>query len=211
MKKGLIAILICALISMAIASEAIAPELVISKPEVFIKDKFLATSFKIQNLLGEKEIKTINSGFTTTIRIKIELWEKGKVFHDLKTTLEIIQEVSYDIWEKIYTLRINKGNIVEFNNLKDLRETLAREETVSITPLQKLDSKKKYFVRVYVDVESINKKEMEEISARINGDSQGFINIREIFALLIKHRTKGIKSYAQSDYFRPDRLKVGNW
>ncbi|MDI6736603.1 MAG: DUF4390 domain-containing protein [bacterium] len=205
MKKGLITILICALISISIASEAMAPELVISKPMVFIKDKSLATSFKIQNLLSEKEMKTINSGFTTTIRIKVELWEKGRLFHNRQTTLEIIQEVSYDIWEKIYRLRL-KGNTVEFNNPKDLKETLARQETALIIPVQKLDGKKKYFVRVYVDVESINKKEMEEISARINGDSQGFINIREIFAVLVKHQSKGIKSYTQSDYFGPDRL-----
>ncbi len=198
MKKILITILICAMVSICIASE-----LVISKPMVFIKDKFLAASFKIQNLLSEKEMKTINSGFTTTIRIKIELWEKGRLFHNLQTTLEIIQEVSYDIWEKLYRLRrIDKGNAVEFNTPKDLKETLAQQETALITPIQKLNGKKKYFVRVYVDVESINKKEMEEISARINGDSQGFLNIREIFAVLVKHQSRGVKSYAQSDYFK---------
>lgn len=194
MKKALIAILICGIVLTAGASE-----LVISKPMVSIKDKFLTASFKIQNLLGEKEIKTINSGFTTTIRIKVELWEKGRIFHDLKTTLEIIHEVSYDIWEKLYTLKEAKGNIVEFNNLRELRETLAQEETALITPLQKLAGKKEYFVRVYVDVESINEKQMQQINSRINSE---FINLQNLLSIFVRHRTKEVKSYSQSDDFK---------
>lgn len=197
MKKGLITILLCVIVSLAVASQ-----LAISKPMVFIKDDLLATSFKIQRLLGQEEIKTIKSGFTTTIKIKVELWKKGMFFHDLKVTKEVIKNISYDIWEKIYTLKIDKR--LKFDNLKNLEEILAQEETVLISPLKELDGKMKYFVRVKVDVESINEKEMQEISNRINGHSPGLINIKEIFAILVKHRTKDITSYVQSDYFRPD-------
>lgn len=197
MKKGLITILLCVIVSLAVASQ-----LVISKPMVFIKDDLLVTSFKIQSLLGQKEIKTIKSGFTTTIKIKVELWKKGILFHDLKVTKEVIKNISYDIWEKIYTLKIDKK--LKFDNLKNLEEILAQEETVLISPLKELDGKKKYFVRVKVDVESINEKEMQEISSRINRYSPGLINIKEIFAILVKHRTKDITSYVQSEDFRPD-------
>ncbi|MFH1563690.1 MAG: DUF4390 domain-containing protein [Nitrospirota bacterium] len=196
--RGLITILIWAMISIAAAEE-----LVISKPVVFIRDTVLAISFKIQNLLGEKEIKTINSGFTTTIKIKIELWEKGSIFHNLETTLEIIQKVSYDIWEKIYTLRVDKKNIVEFNNLKELKETLSREETALIATLQELNGKKKYFVRVYVDVESINEKQMQQINSRINSE---FINLQKLLSIFVRHRTKEVKSYTQSDDFKTGEI-----
>ncbi|MEW6095408.1 MAG: DUF4390 domain-containing protein [bacterium] len=202
MKKGLITILFCVITAVEVAAQ-----LVISKPIVFIKDDFLTTSFKIQNLLGQNEIKTIQSGFTTTIKTKVELWKKGMLFHDLKTTHEVTKDVSYDIWEKIYTLKLEKGKILKFDNLKEIRDILTQEDTVMISALKELDLGKRYFVRVKVDVESINEKQIQEISRRINGQSSGLINIKEIFSILVKHRTKDITSYAQSDYFRPDRLK----
>jgi len=202
MKKGLIVILVGMIISVAFASPV-----VISKPLIFIKDSFLATSFKIQNLLGQKEIKTIESGFTTTIMIKIELWQKGMLFHHLKATRQITQKILYDIWEKIYTLRLDKGKILKFDNLGDLKERLTQEETILISHIKELENKKTYFVRIKVDVESINKKQLEELSEQINGDSQGLINIKEIFYTLVKHETKDIKSYAQSDDFKLNKLK----
>jgi hypothetical protein len=202
MKKCLIIILVCIIVSIAVASH-----LDISKPIVFIKDNFLVTSFNIQNLLGPKEIKTIKSGFTTTIRIKVELWRKGRFFHDLRTTRHITQKISYDIWKKTYTLKLAKGKTLKFDNLKKVKEILAQKNTLLISPLHELDDKKNYFVRVKVDVESINKKQIQEISRQINGQSPGFINIKKIFSFLVKRRTKDIKSYAQSDYFRPNELK----
>lgn len=201
MKKGLITLLLCAIISVAFASQ-----IVISRPIVFIKNEFLATSFKIPNLLGQKEIKTIKSGFTTTIKIKVELWRKGILFHNLNTERKIIKEISYDIWKEIYTLKLDNLKILKFNDLRDLEEVLAQEETILISPLKKLNNKEIYFVRVEVDVESINQKEMQEISKRIGDSSPGFIDVNKIFEVLIEHHTKDIKSYVQSDYFRADRL-----
>ncbi|MEW6606673.1 MAG: DUF4390 domain-containing protein [bacterium] len=200
MRKGL-------LIALFWASIALASPLVISKPTVFLKDTFLATSFKIQHLLGQQETKTIQSGFTVTIKIDVELWKKGRLFHDLETTRQITKEISYDIWEKIYTLRFDKGDILKFDNLTDLKETLSQEDIVLIRPLKELEGKKVYFVQIRVDMESINKKEMEEIAKRINGDSPAFINLQKIFAVLVRHRSKDIKSYIQSDNFKPDTLK----
>jgi len=201
-KKGLIVILVGGIISVVFASSV-----VISKPRVFIKESFLTTSFKIQNLLGEKEIKTIESGFITTIIIKIELWQKGRLFHTLKTTRQITQEILYNIWEKIYTLRLDKNKILKFDNLGDLKKVLNQEEMVLIRPIRELDNKKSYFVRVKVDLESINKKQLEELSEQINGHSQDLINIKEIFYILVKHQTKNIKSYAQSDDFKLNKLR----
>lgn len=206
MKKGLITLLLCATISVVFASQ-----LVISKPLIFIKNEFLATSFKIPNLLGQKEIKTIKSGFTTTIKIKVELWRKGILFHNLKTDRKITKEISYDIWKEIYTLKLDNLKILKFNDLKELEEVLAQEETILISPLKKLHNKERYFIRVEVDVESINEKEMQEITRRINGDSSpGPIDVKKIFAVLVKHQTQDIKSYVQSDCFRVDRFRSSN-
>jgi len=202
MKKGLFTLLVCVILSVSVSAQ-----LVISKPIVFIKDNLLATSFKIQSILGQKEIKTIQSGFTTTIKTNVELWEKGVLFHHLKAIRQRTQDISYDIWEKIYTLKLDNGKILKFDNLKELREVLTQEDTVLISPLRDLSGKKMYFVRVNVDIESINKKEVQEISRQIDRQSPGFINIKEIFSILVKHRTKDIKSYVQSDYFSLHRLK----
>lgn len=203
MKKVLITILFCVIVSLAVASQ-----LTISKPKVFIKEDFLATSFKIQNLLSPKEIKTIKSGFTTTIKTDVELWKKGRFLHELKTTRQITQEISYDIWGKTYTLKTHKGKILKFDNLNELKEILTQKDTVLISHLKELDDKKRYFVRVKVNVESINKQEMQEISNRINGNSPGIINIKQIFSILVKQRTKDIKSYAHSDDFTLNQLNV---
>lgn len=210
MRKRLFILVIAISFTFPLAEVAplFAAQLLISKPDIYLKNNFLMTDFKTQILLEKKEIDTIQSGLTTTIRLRIELWEKGRLISRLKITKDWTREISFDIWKRIYTLVISENRVpVQFENYHQLSQSLIKKEMLPILPLQSIDSHQRYFVRIRVTVESINQKEMKEIKRWVD-DSNDLINVGNILAFLIKQKTKNDHLYVHSDNFIPANLPI---
>lgn len=197
MKKGLAAlILIICLIRPTLAAQVIIP-----KPEVYLKNGFLMAEIEIQTILGKKEIKTLQSGLTTTIFIKAQLWEKGKLIDRLKAVRILKREVCFDIWEKTYTLlKTERPKPIQIKEYNQLEQALSEKEVVSLLPISALSASQSYFVRLYVGVESINKREIGQIKRWVDS-SGGLINVGQILGFLVKRGNKADENHIRTDYF----------
>jgi hypothetical protein len=125
-----------------------------------MKEDYIFLYAKLENAFNPEIKRVIDSGIQATFNFIIELREKSALFFWLDKKIKqikIAHRVFYNILEKKYILELKekKEKFIFTSDFKKAQHLVERIEKVKVIHINQLSSKKFYYLRIRVEVNSI--------------------------------------------------------
>jgi len=141
---------------------------------VKINSGTLMLDFHVDEIIDEKVTEGLQKGLTSTLEYQIELWEKrGRLINHLVTQQIIRMKVFFDNWEHKYVIMSADEKRLT-SSIETVKEKCSQIQNFVVIPINKLKSKKKYFVNVKVILRPLSMENYQEIKHWLSGKAKNF-------------------------------------
>lgn len=127
------------------------------------------------SLFGEPDMRElVRSGFPASLRFRLELWRKGRLFDDLEGQFQWDLIIQYDpTAERYHLIRRGNGKLEDLGSFATLGTAQTALEKPVKTTLAPERAGSRYYYSITLDIEALSVSDMDQLERWLRGVRSG--------------------------------------